>query len=273
MRVTLGLMLLGSWVLLWPELPHLLEIIDPQVLRTDHTSWRVSYFDHVPAEWLGLSHVAGTLVIVAFTVGFQARLANLLVLVMLVSFWHRLPWSQNGGDRVLRLWTLYLLTVPSGAAVSVDAWIRQRRGKPAVTEVSGVAHRLVQLQLCWMYFLTGYDKLLQSDQWRVGDAIYYSMNEGTFSRAPWLYDPIVQSDVGVAVLMGLTWLTLGWELAFPVLVAFRRTRLPLGLLPGVALHLGIFATMSVGMFGPASIWGYQAFLSDRWSRGAPDGPS
>jgi len=264
MRVTLGLMLCGSWVLLWPELSHLLDIIDLQVLERKHTDWRISYMDYVPpGPMVHVVHGLGLAVLVSFTVGFRARVSNLLALVLLVSFWHRLPWVQNGGDRLLRLWTLYLLTVPSGAAVSVDAWLRQRRGDAPILEVSGFAHRLVQLQLCWVYFLTGYEKLTAGSGWRNGHAIAYSMSEGTFNRAPWVLDPLIQSDVGLAALMGLTWLTLGWELVFPALVAFKPTRTP-GLVAGVFLHLGIFLTMSVGMFGPASVWGYQAFLAERW---------
>ena len=267
MRVTLGLMLCGSWALLWPELPHLLEVLDLDLLRRHHTDWRVSYWDLVPpGPAVHVAHGLGLLVLVSFTVGFRTRLANLLALIMLVSFWHRLPWVQNGGDRLLRLWTLYLCLVPSGAAVSVDAWLARRRGEPAVEQVTGFAHRLVQLQLCWVYFLTGYDKLVDGSAWRSGLAIAYSMSEGTFNRAPWLLDPLIQSDVGLGVLMLLTWVTLGWELLFPVLVAFKPTRLA-SLFAGVCLHLGIFFTMSVGMFGPASVWGYQAFVADRWKDG------
>lgn len=266
MRVTLGLMLCGSWLLLWPELTELLELVDLQAVERHHTDWRISNWDHLPpGPAVHVAHGLGLLVLVSFTVGFQTRLMNVLALIMMVSFWHRLPWVQNGGDRLLRMWTLYLCLVPSGAAVSVDAWLRERKGAAPVLEVTGFAHRLVQLQLCWVYFLTGYDKLLESGYWQNGLAIAYSMSEGTFSRAPWLLDPVVQSDVGLAATMALTWLTLGWELGFPVLVAFRRTRLG-ALVAGVCLHLGIFFTMSVGMFGPASVWGYQAFLADRWKR-------
>jgi hypothetical protein len=269
MRVSLGAMLVGSWLLLWPELPHLLELLDLRLLERHHTDWRISYFDYLPpGPAVHVAHAVGLAILVSFTVGFRSRLMNVLALLLLVSFWHRLPWVQNGGDRLLRLWTLYLCTVPSGAAVSVDAWLAQRRGDAPVPEVSGFAHRLVQLQLCWVYFLTGWDKLLSGVAWRDGTAIAYSMSEGTFSRAPWLLDPWIQSDIGLAVLMGLTWLTLGWELLFPLLVAFKPTRLG-GLVAGVCLHVGIFFTMSVGMFGPASVWGYQAFLADRWKRREP----
>ena len=52
---------------------------------------------------------------------------------------------------------------------------------------------------------------------------------------------------------------MGWELLFPALVCWRRTRwLALGF--GVALHLGIGVTTLVGLFSLITLWGYQAFL-------------
>jgi hypothetical protein len=263
MRVSLGAMLVGSWLLLWPDVAHILDILDARLIDGHVTDWRFSHLDLVSGPWVHVAHAAALAVFVAFMVGWKARWMNLAALIVLIGFWHRMPWVQNGGDRLLRIWTLYMLAVPSGAAVSVDAWLSHRRGEPAVESVSGFTHRLVQLQLCFVYTYTGIDKLLSGAAWRDGTAIYYSMSEATFSRAPWLLDPILQTAAAQYALMGLTWATLAWEVFFPALVLWRRTRLA-GLVAGVGLHMGIFFTMSVGIFGPASVWGYQAFLADRF---------
>jgi hypothetical protein len=45
----------------------------------------------------------------------------------------------------------------------------------------------------------------------------------------------------------MTYVTVWWEALFPLLVLFRYTRLPT-LLLGIALHLGIYATVEVGGF-------------------------
>jgi hypothetical protein len=89
------------------------------------------------------------------------------------------------------------------------------------------------------------------------------VSDGTFSRAPWLLDPLLNTWVGQVGAVMMTYATLGWELLFVPLVCWPRTRIAT-LVVGLGFHLGIFLSLSVGMFGPASIWGYQAFLWNRW---------
>ena len=166
--------------------------------------------------------------------------------------------AQNGGDRLLRMWTLCLLAAPCTHAVSVDAWWARRRGRPLPATVHGLSVRLVQVQLSWMYLTTGLAKL-GGAPWRGGDALYYALLAEHFQRvgglfqADWLGSglPYRLTQAGTAV-------TLLFEAGFPLLVAWRRTRWAT-LAVGVALHLGIFATMMVGMFSVASLWGYLAF--------------
>jgi len=62
---------------------------------------------------------------------------------------------------------------------------------------------------------------------------------------------------GVATLT--TYGTLAFELAFPLLVAWRRTRI-LTLIAGVGLHLGAWVTLEVGPFSWVMIATYIAFL-------------
>jgi hypothetical protein len=269
MRISLGLLVLGSWVLLWPDLELLFGDagwVDHRVIRQSWTSWRFSHLDHLSPTGLHVAHAAGLGAILAFTAGLGTRVANVLVAAALLGLYHRDPWIQNGGDRLLRMWVLYLCLTPSGAAWSVDAWLRRRRGAPPIDEVPIFGVRLVQLQVGWMYLDTGVEKALGSGWWD-GTAISWALSDGTFNRAPWLFDPVLFTGVGQAGAAVTTVATLLWELLFVPLVLVRRTRAAT-LLVGVVLHLGIFLTMSVGMFGPASVWGYQAFLWDRWTRPA-----
>ena len=60
-------------------------------------------------------------------VGFKTRLAAVVVFVCLVSFARRDPWVLNSGDLLLVVLSFYLMLAPSGAALSVDRWLRDRR--------------------------------------------------------------------------------------------------------------------------------------------------
>ncbi len=263
MRITLGLLLIASHLLLVSELPLLYSDSGPvsTATITDGSPYlRFSYLDNIADErtLLGV-HLLGLVPLIGLTVGWRSRLMAVSALVVQVALHHRAPWAQHGGDRVLRLWVLSMCFVPSGAALSVDAW----RGRGART-VPVIAHRLVQLQLCIIYLFTGIAKL-HGGTWIRGEALYYALSSRTFQRFPGLLEPVLASAAGQGVLKGLTWLTLGWELAFLPMVLWPRTR-TLALLIGVAVHLGIAATMMVGSFSFAMLWAYQAFLPPPASR-------
>lgn len=266
MRIALGLMLILNHLQLAPTLDLLLSadgVMDAEILAGNRTKYAItidtlSGGDLRVAFWLGLA------VLVCFTAGIGTRGANLLAAVLLVFLWHRNPWMWNGGDRVLRIWTLTMLLVPSGRGLSVDAWVAAKRGRPLPDTAPAVAHRLIVIQLCVMYLFTGIAKL-GGPTWWDGTAIYWALGDGGYSRAPAILDPLMQTAPGQVAAALLTWGTLIWELLFVPLVWFRRTR-TFGLLCGVALHAGILATMSVGLFGPASVWGYLAFGGFREDR-------
>lgn len=260
MRIALGGMLILNWIQLFPVLDLLLGadgVMDAEVLAGNRTRWAVTV-DTLSGADLHLTFWLGLGVLICFTAGLGTRAANLLAALLLVGLWHRNPWMWNGGDRVLRIWTLTMCLAPSGAAWSVDAWVAAKKGRPGSPTVPAVAHRLIVIQLCIMYLGTGIAKL-GGPTWWDGTAIYWALGDGGYSRAPALLDPVMQTTAGQVAAALLTWGTLLWELAFVPLVVFRRTR-PLALVCGVALHAGILATMSVGMFGPASVWGYLAFF-------------
>jgi hypothetical protein len=61
------------------------------------------------------------------------------------------------------------------------------------------------------------------------------------------------------ILTALTYLTLFWELSFPVMLLRQATR-RLALIVGVGLHLGMWATMEVGLFSWIMIGSYAAFI-------------
>jgi hypothetical protein len=82
-----------------------------------------------------------------------------------------------------------------------------------------------------MYFMTGVYKLIFPD-WRNGIAMHYFLGNIAWTRLPYEQIP------GVALLGPvMDYVTLAWELGFPVLVFMAYTRKPT-LWLGVLFHLG-----------------------------------
>ena len=115
--------------------------------------------------------------------------------------------------------------------------------------------RLLQYQVCLIYFSSGVAKFM-NELWRDGTALYYVLSNNVLPRFP--IDVIPPALQGVATLA--TYGTLVFELGFPFMVAWRRTR-PFTLLAGVALHLGVWVMLEVGPFSWVMLATYVAFIS------------
>jgi hypothetical protein len=181
------------------------------------------------------------------------------------------PFVFNGGDGVRSILLLYLMFCPSAAVWSVRSVVplplRERgRGEgPPPVWVPAWPVRLIFVQMLLIYLMTGLAKL--GPQWRAGDTLYYVT--GSVSWMRWS-----QADLPVPyqLTQWLTWLTVAWEVAFPILVCWPRTRyfmLATGVLfhlgTGLALKLGPFPFYMCCLYLPVVPW-------ERWSE-VPDRPS
>lgn len=274
MRITLGLLLLVWWVMLWPDLGPLFTEAGPVDLRLLEEKWsryRFGPFDGFTQGQLQSVHVIGLGVVIAYLVGWKTRIMNVLVVFLLAAYWHRSPWAVNGGDRLLRIFAFYMCFAPSGRAWSVDAWQAGLRGATAPV----FAIRLIQLQAIVMYTYTGIAKIT-GHTWHQGTALYYSLTDAGYARFPAITDQLLSYKLVRGLLMPATWIALVWETAFGPLVIYKRTR-NLTLIIGLLVHAGIFVGLVVGIFSWISVWSYLAFLpagwagrlAARWSGGAP----
>jgi Vitamin K-dependent gamma-carboxylase len=283
LRIMFGALAVVSHLALWPDLFLLFGSDGPMPLDVAVAQGRATRFSVLDlADDLASLQVlmaAGAAVLLAWTVGWKTRWTGPLATLVLVSLHHRNLWFQHGGDRVIRVAVLMLALAPCGATLSVDAWRLRRR---AAREGAGTATPLVAVwplrlfQLQWMviYAFTGVDKL-RGVNWIDGTALYFALSDMSFQRFPQQVEPVLQSAWGQAVCQLLTYVTLAWEVAFAPLVLWAPARMPM-LAAGVALHLGIAATISVGSFSFAMMAGYLAFLSpgavqrrvDGWLSGA-----
>lgn len=114
-----------------------------------------------------------------------------------------------------------------------------------------------QVQIAFMYLTSGWDKLI-SIEWRNGDAMYNLLHVD-FYAVPWLRETLGNSDA--AMLVTVSWMVILFELLFPVLIWFNKTK-ALILIPGVLFHLFIGLFLSLPDFALTMMWCYILFMKD-----------
>jgi hypothetical protein len=272
MRILIGLMLLMTSLDLLPIL-HILVgpegVTDFRGAKRAMTLSRWTWFDNVDTmTGVYALHAAGIVANLLFMVGFRSRTMGIISVLAHAALYQRNSWFMNGGDRMVREFTLYLSLVPCGAAYSVDAWLARRKAARSgqSTAYSALipifAHRLIQLQLCFVYLTSGLDKYA-TKSWSGGSALFYSLSSENYQRSAELVEPILTTSMGQWCLEMGTYATLYWEIGFTLMVLWRPTRV-VALVSGLAIHLGIHVMLMVAYFSSASVWGYLSFVRYDW---------
>lgn len=194
-----------------------------------------------------------TIQTVLLGIGFLSRLNAACVWVWLLSFQNRNPMILDSEDAVMRLVLLCLVLMPCGAAWSVDAWLRRRSVAKSYRPAVGL--RLLQLQMCLIFFAAGLWKL-GGQPWFDGTALYYvGRLDDFFGRFPtpaWIFDT-------PWVVALLTWSVIAAELAVPLLVWFRETRRT-ALLMALCFHLANEYSMHLFLFHWIMLVGWLSFV-------------
>lgn len=260
-RCLFGLLSLANGILLAPDvaaffgaggvLPDEPVVRGPGFWRFDPLTWAGS----TPAAVWTLFGAAMTAAMLT-TVGLFTRGATLVLFLSTVAFHHRNPYILSSGDTMLRLMAFFLALAPAGAALSLDRLWRLRRGSEPPGEpaaISPVAFRVMQLQICLAYLVTGIWKA-GGQTWRDGTAAALVLQLGQFARCPlpgWV-ETTWFSRIA-------TWGTLGVELLAPVLLWFPATRRA-ALVALAALHLGLAYALNIQLFQPVMVAGLVLFL-------------
>ncbi len=232
-----------SW--LSPELVHALQA----------GTYSYSFWWLVPEPALALAHGIALVVFCLFMIGFQTRVTSVLALAAAISYANRAPTALFGLDQINIMLALYLAIGPSGAAFSVDRWLRERRGRPAPAASMGanLALRLIQFHMCVIYFFAGISKL-QGPSWWSGEAMwlafanreYQTLDMTWLAWHPWLVN-------------SMSLVTLCWEISFCVLV-WRPLWRPIVLFGAVVLHVGIGVCLGMWTFALIMLVGCASFL-------------
>ncbi|MFO0815445.1 MAG: HTTM domain-containing protein [Gemmatales bacterium] len=223
--------------------------------------------------WIKITYYAGIVCIALFTLGVFTRFTAVISWAFHLSYLHRSMMIWFGMDAMLSFMMLYLSIGPSGAALSVDRWLRCRRtgnwNAPEPGWLANVALRLMQIHISIVYFIAGIAKL-QGATWWDGTATWLTMNAPLFNESldiGWLVSPDRGEWFWYYFTFASTYFTLAFELSFPFLIWNRYLR-PWMIFAAIMLHVGIGLFMGLGGFGMVMLSGCFSFIPQdglRWA--------
>ncbi len=232
-----------------------------ETMQQDQVAW--SFWWWVRANWLWPAHWASMTVLLLFTLGLATRVTSILAFIVVVSYVNRTPCALFGLDQINSFLTLYCAIGPSGADLSLDRWLKRDRGPVKPTIGANIALRLIQVQMCVIYFYAGITKL-QGPAWWNGEAMWLAFVNAEYQSRDmtWLvnYPRIVHF---------MTHVTIAWELTFWGLI-WRPLWKPVMLIGAVALHVGIGACLGMWTFGLIMLVGCASFLPPTFPRSLPN---
>jgi hypothetical protein len=209
------------------------------------------------SDLAAMAAVAGlALVGLLLAAGIKTRLVSIVNFALLLSITRRSPDVINSGDSLLRHFGFFLMFAPAGASLSWDRWRKHRETFWEVPWRAPWAHRLIQIQVSFVYLFSAYAKA-QGPDWVGGTALAEVWRAGDLVRfdvpLP-IYDSLLMSNLA-------SYATMLAELALAVLIWNRRAR-PYVIAAGLILHLGIEITLAVGFFSTVVCTGYLAFVPE-----------
>jgi hypothetical protein len=217
--------------------------------------WRFSPLQYVQGTTIPHLVLAATFAAaLGLTLGWRTRVMSVLLYLGMLSLYHRNVSSNGGPDAVPMLLSFYMMLCPSGAAYSVDA-LRQarKRGTAAEALIAPWGMRLLQIQLCLIYFQSCVIKC-DGEAWMNGTAVHYVLFNREFRQfnLEWLgaYPLLINLMTHGALLV---------EFAVAFWLWFRPTRRWV-MLAGVLLHAGIRPVLDIPGFGEVMCATYLTFL-------------
>lgn len=200
---------------------------------------------------LGSPYLAVGLLLVAavgLTVGYRTRVCSVLVAFLLIALQRRNVYVLNSGDLLLRELALFVALMPAGESWSLDARRRGSRWR------APWALRLLQLQVSALYLFSVTAKL-GGASWQNGTAVGQAVQLEDLQRL--VLPESLATSVTVAAV--LTYGTLVVEAFLVIGLWLPKTRW-WAMAAGIAIHLGIEATLLIGWFSLTVIACYLAFV-------------
>jgi hypothetical protein len=186
------------------------------------------------------------IVALSLLLGYRTRLSCLLAWYLTVSLQERCFMANNGGDRILATILFWGMFLPWGERLSIDSLARKEEpGEPS--EVRSAATAILVGQPILVYLISVFHKV--EPTWLRGEVLHYAL-QSDFYAYPMAFFLLPYP----ALLRGLTYLTIAWELIGPILLLSSRPAVrTLVCLGFILMHLcfGLFLRIGIFAFSPA----------------------
>lgn len=222
------------------------------------TPWHWTHFDWIQdptALWA--IHIVALIVMLCFTIGLAMPWTGWAAAFFAISYAHRATGALFGLDQMNVALVTYLTLGRAGRHWSVDRWLALRKSdQPPVLHYdvwTNIATRLIQLQLCIIYWFAGTGKL-QGVSWWNGEAMW-----GAFASYQYQSIDMTWLHQYPVILAALTHVTIIWEVGYVFLVWPRWSR-PLVIAAALMVHAGIGMMLGMMTFGYVMMVANLAFV-------------
>ena len=197
----------------------------------------------------------GLLASIALAIGWKTRWSVVCLFIIQSSMNHADPMTINGEDLVIRLLLFCAIFAPLGQRFSIDRWLLLKKHPHSVQVFAIWPLRLMQVNIALIYAFSLPLKLAADTSWWNGEAIYWVMMTSTWNRWPihhLFYNEILSNLI--------TYSTVFIEGSFPILIWFKKTRIPI-LAAISGFHLGLAILLQhVSFFSISMICAFILFI-------------
>ncbi|MBL8047202.1 MAG: HTTM domain-containing protein [Chthonomonas sp.] len=281
-RILLGVAHLANWAIIGQHFEQFFTekglVTKDLAARFNGDVWRFNPLMSTPDNVTRLLYVVMILSAVCVMIGLFTRVSSVLLALLTIAFHVRNPVLLHGGDTLLRNMTILMALAPAGAALSVDAFLRRRRGEEPIGSVSLWPQRMMALQLAVVY-VTSVVQKWNGESWKNGTATWYPPQLTEFQRFP------VPAFLDTQPWLTITsYGTMLLEVALGTLVFWKPARRYV-VLGGLLLHGSIEWRFNIPLFAFTICSCYVLYYSGeewsqtlmrirkRWNRGNEQAPS
>jgi hypothetical protein len=215
------------------------------------TGWSLLPPANWDPRWLTIGYAGALVVLGLFTLGVAVRVTAVLTWVLVASFTAN-PILDTDTPALLHVLAFYLM---------IGCVLTGRGRRPSVG--ANVAVRLLQIHLAVLVAVSGLHKLQFGDWW-AGVAFWYPLHPALTTRWATARAHAADVETYLGVLSLAAYLTLAWQIGFPLFAWRRRWRLVV--IAGAAVGwVGSSWLYRVPWFGPALFIGCSSYLDpEQW---------